>query len=137
MRHLLGLALALACMAASPARAQPAQQQGETIVILDMSASMWGRIGDRTKLEIAREAVRGMFTRFPAGSRVGLMAYGHRRAGQCSDIQMILEPGPVDAAAAGQALDRLTARGPTPLTDSVRQAAAALRVRERRGAVTL
>lgn len=137
MRHLLGLALALACVGAPPAPAQPAQQQGETFVILDMSASMWGRIGDQTKLEIAREAVRGMFTRFPPGSRVGLMAYGHRRAGQCSDIQMIFEPGPVDAAAAGQALDRLTARGRTPLTESVRQAAAALRVRERGGTIIL
>jgi Ca-activated chloride channel family protein len=138
MRHLLGLAVALACVAAPHARAQqPAQQAGETIVILDMSASMWGRIGDQTKLEIAREAVRGMFTRFPAGSRVGLMAYGHRRAGQCSDIQVLFEPGPVDAAAAGQALDRLTARGRTPLTESVRQAAAALRVRERGGTIIL
>ncbi|BDG70406.1 VWA domain-containing protein [Roseomonas fluvialis] len=138
MRHFLGLAFTLACLGAPSAHAQqPAQQAGETIVILDMSASMWGRIGDQTKLEIAREAVRGMFSRFPAGSRVGLMAYGHRRAGQCSDIQVLFEPGPVDAAAAGQALDRLTARGRTPLTESVRQAAAALRVRERGGTIIL
>jgi Ca-activated chloride channel family protein len=137
MRHLLGLAAALAWLAAPPARSQPAPPAAETIVILDMSGSMWGRIGDQTKLEIAREAVRGMFSRFPAGSRVGLMAYGHRRAGQCSDIEMLFEPGPVNPEAAGQALDRLTARGRTPLTDSVRQAAAALRLRERGGTVIL
>ncbi|WPB83944.1 vWA domain-containing protein [Sediminicoccus rosea] len=137
MRLLLSLAVALAGLVAPPARAQPAPPQGETIVILDMSASMWGRIGDQPKLEIAREAVRGMFARFPAGSRVGLMAYGHRRAGQCSDIQMLFLPGPVDVAAAGAALDRLTARGRTPLTDSVRQAAAALRVAERGGTIIL
>lgn len=137
MRLLLGLAVALAGLVAPPARSQPAPAAGETIVILDMSGSMWGRIGDQPKLEIAREAVRGMFSRFPAGSRVGLMAYGHRQAGQCSDIQMLFPPGPLDVAAAGTALDRLTARGRTPLTASVRQAAAALRAAERGGTIIL
>jgi len=137
MRHRLALALILAGLATPPAMAQPTQPAGETIVILDMSASMWGRIGDQPKLEIAREAVRGMFSRFPAGSRVGLMAYGHRQAGQCTDIQMLFPPGPVDATVAGAALDRLTARGRTPLTDSVRQAAAALRIGERGGTIIL
>lgn len=80
-------ALLLAAFAATPARAQA---PAETIVILDMSGSMWGRIGEETKLEIARTAVRGMFSRFPQGSRVGLMAYGHRRAGDCRDIQLLL-----------------------------------------------
>ena len=127
-------ALLLAGLVAMPARAQTPP---ETIVILDMSGSMWGRIGEQTKLEIAREAVRGMFSRFPAGSRVGLMAYGHRRAGECTDIQMLVPPGPVDAAATGAVLDRLTARGRTPLTDSVREAARALRVQERGGTIIL
>ena len=145
MRHLLGLAVILGGLAAPPAQAQPAPPgrvppvlpPGETIVILDMSASMWGRIGDQPKLEIAREAVRSMFSRFPAGSRVGLMAYGHRQANQCSDIQLLIPPGPVNAAAVGTALDRLTARGRTPLTESVRQAAAALRIGERGGTIIL
>lgn len=146
MRSLLRRAAflaALTILVAPPAQAQPAAASpaasagGETIVILDMSGSMWGRIGDQTKLQIAREAVRGMFSRFPAGSRVGLMAYGHRQAGQCSDIQMLFPPGPVDSAAVGAVLDRLTARGRTPLTESVRQAAAALRVREQGGTIIL
>jgi Ca-activated chloride channel family protein len=119
------------------AEAQPAATRGETIVILDMSASMWGRIGDKPKLEIAREAVRNMFSRFPATSRVGLMAYGHRQAGQCSDIQMLFPPGLVNATVASGALDRLTARGKTPLTEAVRQAAAALRSREQGGTIIL
>ena len=77
MRLLPLLALLAAALGSAPTRAQPA---GETIVILDLSGSMWGRIGQETKLDIAREAVRGMFSRFPADSRVGLMAFGHRQA---------------------------------------------------------
>lgn len=133
LARLLALTL-LTLLPTAAARAQPAP---ETIVILDMSGSMWGRIGERTKLDIAREAVRGLFANFPAGSRVGLMAYGHHQANQCSDIQMLMPPGPVDAAATSAVLDRLVARGRTPITDAVRQAATALRVRERGGTIIL
>jgi Ca-activated chloride channel family protein len=134
----LALVAAFGMLLLAPrAEAQPAAMRGETIVILDMSASMWGRIGDKPKLEIAREAVRSMFSRFPATSRVGLMAYGHRQAGQCSDIQMLFPPGLVNATVASGALDRLTARGKTPLTEAVRQAAAALRSREQGGTIIL
>jgi Ca-activated chloride channel family protein len=136
MPRLFAAGLAALLLAAAPAAAQ-APAPPETIVILDMSGSMWGRIGDQTKLEIARGAVRDMFSRFPAGSRVGLMAYGHRRAGDCADIETLIPPGPVDAARVEQTLARITARGRTPLTDSVRQAAEALRVRERGGTIIL
>jgi hypothetical protein len=91
LRCLLWPAFLLAALGTPPARAQTPP---ETIVIRDMSGSMWGRIGDGTKLDIARGAVRGMFSRFPAGRRVGLMAYGHRRAGDCRDIEMLRPPGP-------------------------------------------
>lgn len=138
MRPFFALALACSILLLAPrAVAQTAAARGETIVILDMSASMWGRIGDKPKLEIARDAVRGMFARFPATSHVGLMAYGHRQAGQCSDIQMLFPPGPVNATAVNSTIDRLTARGKTPLTDAVRQAAAALRNKEQGGTIIL
>ena len=127
-------ALLLAALTATPARAQA---PSETVVILDMSGSMWGRIGEETKLEIARTAVRGMFSRFPQGSRVGLMAYGHRRAGDCRDIQMLLAPGAANEASVGETLGRLVARGRTPLTESVREAARTLRVAERGGTIIL
>ncbi|MBR0661057.1 VWA domain-containing protein [Neoroseomonas oryzicola] len=134
MRLLPLLALLAAALGSAPTRAQPA---GETIVILDLSGSMWGRIGQETKLDIAREAVRGMFSRFPADSRVGLMAFGHRQARACNDIEMLVPPGPVDQAAVDGVLGRLTARGRTPLTDSVREAARVLRVAERGGTIIL
>lgn len=77
-----------------------------------MSGSMWGRIGEETRHSIAREAVRGMISRFPAGSRVGRMAYGHRRTADRRDIEMLAPPAPLDAARLGATLDRL-GRGTT------------------------
>ncbi len=138
MRLFLALAMAFGMLSmGARAEAQPMPSRGETIVILDMSASMWGRIGEKPKLEIAQDAVRGMFSRFPATSRVGLMAYGHRKAGQCSDIQMLFPPGPVSASVVSGTIDRLKARGKTPLTEAIRQAAAALRSKEQGGTIIL
>lgn len=48
--------LALAALICTPAAAAGAAER--TIVVLDASGSMWGRIDGRPKLEIAREALR-------------------------------------------------------------------------------
>ena len=66
------------------------------MLILDGSGSMWGRIDGRPKIEIARESVDGMLADWPEERGIGLMAYGHRREGDCSDIEVLAEPAPLD-----------------------------------------
>ena len=51
--------------------------------------------------------------------------YGHRRAGDCADIELIAPPAR-DAAAVTAAAARLTPRGRTPMAEAIRQAAAAI-----------
>ena len=56
-------ALAAALLAcAIGAYAQPAAPQGpgQSMLVLDASGSMWGQIGGKPKIEIAREAVASM-----------------------------------------------------------------------------
>ena len=55
------LAAALLTCAIS-AHAQPATPQGpgQSMLVLDASGSMWGQIGGKPKIEIAREAVASM-----------------------------------------------------------------------------
>jgi Ca-activated chloride channel family protein len=113
---LLALALLLPAL---PARAQ------ETMLILDASNSMWGRVEGRPKIVIAREAVAALARSVPDGTRMGLMAYGHRRAGDCADIETLIPPGPVDAAAFAARANALTPRGRTPLSASIARAAEA------------
>ena len=87
------------------AYAQPAAPQGpgQSMLVLDASGSMWGQIGGKPKIEIAREAVASMLQSWPTSQQLGLMAYGHRSKGNCADIEMLKAPGPLDKASLQQA----------------------------------
>lgn len=120
-RAVAGL-LAFATLA-GPAAAQDA---GATMMVLDGSGSMWGKIDGTSKIEIARDAVGRMLSDWPEGRALGLMAYGHRREGDCGDIETLLSPGPLDRDAVDAALAGITPRGKTPVCASVRAAASSV-----------
>jgi Ca-activated chloride channel family protein len=97
-----------------------------TVLVIDASNSMWGRIDGRSKMEIAREAVSSLVETLPGGARLGIVAYGHRRAGDCGDIERVLPVAAVDKAGVQEVAGRLTPRGKTPITASLKEAAALL-----------
>lgn len=132
-------ALALAAgLAASPlAAAGPAADPGQTMIVLDASGSMWGQIEGKPKLEIARETLATVLREAPAGASLGLIAYGHRSKGDCSDIEVLVPAGPGTADAIAAAAARLKFLGMTPLSDAVTRAARELRHTERRATVIL
>lgn len=102
--------------------AAPAARAQDSILVLDASNSMWGRVDGRPKIAIARDAVSALARALPAGTRMGLMAYGHRRAGDCADIEVLIRPGPLDAAAFARAAS-IAPRGRTPIAQSITEAA--------------
>jgi Ca-activated chloride channel family protein len=108
-----------------------------TIIVLDASGSMWGQIDGKPKLEIARETLKTVLQTVPADAELGLMAYGHRQKGACSDIELVVPPAPGTAAAITQATDKMKFLGKTPLSEAVRQAAEALRSTEEKATVVL
>jgi Ca-activated chloride channel family protein len=131
--RIAALAAVLACASAAYAQA-PAP---DVMLILDASNSMWGRVDGRPKIVVARAAVVDLLRALPRGTRLGLMAYGHRRAADCSDIETIVPVGPVDANAIAARVNAITPRGRTPLTEAVRQAARELHSTERPARVIL
>ena len=118
IRMMTGL-IGLVAMAGAAA----AQDEGGTMIVLDGSGSMWGQIGGTAKIEIARDAIGRLTADWPQDRPLGVMAYGHRREGDCSDIDTLLTPGPLDRSAVKAALDGVTPRGKTPVGASVRAAA--------------
>lgn len=108
-----------------------------TLVVLDASGSMWGQIEGRPKLDIARETLAGALAALPATTEIGLMAYGHRRRGDCGDIELVVPPSAGSADAINAAVRDMKFQGMTPLTESVRRAAVALRHTERAARVVL
>src|SRR5690606_31176977 len=108
-----------------------------TIIVLDASGSMWGQIDSKPKLEIARETLRSVLPTIPADRELGLMAYGHRQKGSCTDIELVVEPAAGTADAIAAAAAKMKFLGKTPLSDAVRQAAEALRYTEDKATVVL
>ena len=125
-------------LAASLLAATSAVMAGDNLMlVLDASGSMWGRIEGRSKVEIARETVAGVVGEWKAADALGLIAYGHRRKGDCADIETLVPVGPLDAAAYLATVNGLNALGMTPLSAAVQQAAAALKSSERKATVIL
>ena len=111
-------------------------QQPATMLVLDASGSMWGQIGGKPKIAIAREAVDSMLNGWNGGD-LGLMAYGHNRKGDCADIQVLQAVGPNTATGIRKQVNALNPKGMTPITESVRRAAEQLRYTEHRATVIL
>lgn len=129
---------ALACAAivfSASASVSAAQSAEQTMIVLDASGSMWGQIEGEAKVTIARRVLTDVLGASSPDLALGLMAYGHREKGQCSDIEVILEPkldnGPAVAAAAAE----LSPLGKTPLSASVQQAAELLKYTEEKATV--
>ncbi len=94
------------------------------------------RLGGETKMALAQRAVRELVGGLPPGTTLGLVAYSHRR-NECNDLELLVAPGPLDRAAFLAAVDRLTPRGPTPLSAALRFAAEKLEAAKRRATIIL
>jgi Ca-activated chloride channel family protein len=108
----------------------------DAILVFDASGSMWGQVEGKTKAEIARSVVSDLLNQIPADRRLGLVAYGHRRAGDCNDIEELVPVG-TDREAIRKQVNALAFKGKTPLTSAVRIAAEKLRYREGKATVIL
>lgn len=98
------------------------------LVVFDGSGSMWGKLeGERqTKFVNAREAVKTGLAKVKPETRIGLMSFGHRRAGDCSDVQTIIPPEAQTAEKINGVLEKLNPRGKGPLGAALKEAAKVL-----------
>jgi hypothetical protein len=109
----------------------------KAMLVFDASGSMWGQIGGKSKIQIAREVVGGLLDGWPENTELGLMAYGHREKDNCSDIQTLVSPAPKSWPAIKSAIGDIDPKGKTPITEAVRAAAKALRSEEGKATVIL
>ncbi len=109
----------------------------DLLLILDASGSMWGQIQGEAKIGIARRVVKDMVTGLPDDASVGLLAYGHRRKGDCDDIELVMPPGTIDKAGFVDTVEALNPKGKTPITRSVTQAFGVIKERARPGTIVL
>ena len=116
MRKLLLTVLTLFLIAAPlSARAQ------NVLFIVDFSGSMNQKVGDRPKIDVAKDVFRNVVNDMPSSAKLGLMLYGHRRAKDCRDIELVSGLGQRPAPALAEQVAALPAKGETPIATALLQ----------------
>lgn len=91
----------------------------EVMFVLDASGSMWGRVHNTAKIQIARKVMGEIVPALPKEVKVGLTLYGHRRKGDCNDIEIVIEPGSDDRQRLLDKVNSISPKGMTPIADSI------------------
>jgi Ca-activated chloride channel family protein len=117
--------------------AQQTAAPSKAIIVFDASGSMYGQVPGGVKIDIAKKAVSDIVGTADPSMELGLMAYGHRKKGDCEDIELLVPPQAGSSAAILKAVAALEPKGKTPLTAAVIQAAKYLKFEEAKASVIL
>jgi Ca-activated chloride channel family protein len=102
-----------------------AQQGPAAAIVLDGSGSMAGWLdgAKASKMDMTRAALTPVLGKLPPQSAVGLVAFGHRRKGNCADVETVvaMDAGGLEKTTA--ALPSVATTGKGPLVQALRQAA--------------
>src|SRR5688572_23471514 len=64
--------------------------QTNVLFIVDSSGSMRTRVeGKETRMSVAKQALSAVLRDIPKEARLGMIVYGHRRAKDCKDIELV------------------------------------------------
>ncbi|MFT3731040.1 MAG: VWA domain-containing protein [Hyphomicrobium sp.] len=118
-----------ACAVAGLTFAAPSARSDDAptaMLIIDGSGSMWGRLGpaNRPKIDLVRDKLGAVLAN-ATSAHVGLVAFGHRRRGDCNDVELIATPdSPIQGLL--DPIAKLNPRGPGPVTAALRTAVGAI-----------
>lgn len=88
------------------------------LFIYDASGSMWGQLQGKTKKEIASDVLSTTVNNLPDNQNIGLMAYGHRKKGDCNDIEFLVDLKNNTKGNITNVVSSMNALGKTPLARS-------------------
>ncbi len=110
---------------------QPQQEAGSynLVIALDASGSMANRIGAKTRMELAKEAIETFVSKLPKEANVGLRVYGHKGTGtsadkalSCASNELVYPIQPYSDANLKTALGAFNPAGWTPLASAIEEA---------------
>ena len=142
--------VALLCVSATLAQAQnkavskQSAQTGEVrqsiptnrvMLITDGSGSMWGRSQNRSKVYLARDAIKKVLPQFHNRLIMGLYAFGSRRKRSCQDVSQITRLAPLNSAEFIKDFNGVNPLGRTPVTLAIKQAAIALDYKNKKSTI--
>ncbi|UFJ39244.1 VWA domain-containing protein [Brevibacillus humidisoli] len=105
------------------------KEQYNVEIILDASGSMAGKVGGKTKMEAAKEAIKSFAESLPEEAHVALRVYGHKGSSQesdkelsCGSSELVYDLQPYDAEKLQTALNQFQPTGYTPIARSLQEA---------------
>ena len=123
-RKLAGLLTTFTIIAAADLTGT-AMAASNMLFILDASNSMWGQVDGTAKIETAKAVMGKLLSDLPDDTNVGLMVYGHRTEGDCSDVELMTGVGAKNAEVVKGQIAAITPRGKTPISASLQKSAGA------------
>ncbi|QDV83315.1 vWA domain-containing protein [Planctomycetes bacterium TBK1r] len=102
----------------------------EIMLILDSSGSMSEVVAGKQKIVAAKEVMHEVVPQLDENIRVGLTAYGHRRAGDCTDIETLIPAGSNDRQELLSKIDHLQPKGRTPISSAILSVANQLKMKD-------
>jgi len=88
------------------------------IFIYDASGSMWGQMQGKTKMEIASDVLSNSVGKLPQNQDIGFVAYGHRKKGDCEDVEFLVDMEQGTKSSVIEAVKAIKPLGKTPLAYS-------------------
>lgn len=105
------------------------QKPVNAYILLDASGSMAGKVGGRTKMDLAKAAVNRFSSSLPKGVNVSLRVYGNKGSNadkdkdvSCRSIEEVYPLIPYDSQKFGQSLNQFNPTGWTPIGLALEQA---------------
>lgn len=116
----------ISCVVCIWAATAVAQDATRTALVLDASGSMWGQIDGTAKITIAQSVIGDLLDTLTDTQELGLTVYGHRVEGNCADIEVMVPVAAGNRATIRAAVNGISPKGKTPLSDAVLIAADSL-----------
>lgn len=95
-------------------------------ILLDASGSMAQKIGGKTKMELAKEAINEFVASMPEGANVSLRVYGHKGSNSdsdkelsCASTEIVYELNPYNESRFKTSLDSFKPTGWTPIAKAI------------------
>ena len=113
------------------------QDKPQAVIIFDASGSMWGQIDGVNKITIAKDALNSVVKEWSPDVELGLTAYGHRKKGDCNDIETLVPVGAVDKDKIISIVKKIQPKGKTPIARSLQKVAEELKFTEEKATIIL
>ncbi len=130
-------ALLTAAFSMSLAQSTVFAEVPDVIFILDGSGSMAAKMGERTRIQVAREVMEYAVPALPKEIKVGLAAYGHHRKGDCADMEILVNPEKGARDTVLSKIKEIRTVGMTPIAAAVEMVAKTIKIGGREDVIVL